>query len=219
MCCVLSPRNINIFVRVPGRRIGDRGDREILYVPNVYVPFPAPISDILIEGHNARYHVRAKPRFSVDPGLKDVSLFVVARLFIVLFLRFLEGSKGDTRKGDGEKHPENTLKTPCKHPENTLTLPFFLTFRVFFPILFVGIPFGPFQVSALCTRILCVWQVTIQAFSAGSPCLLPKKGRKIRERTEIRGSFFQGCRNSRFGKRSFCPLPKTRGFDENLRKF
>ena len=23
-------------------RIGDRGDREIVYVPNVYVPFPAP---------------------------------------------------------------------------------------------------------------------------------------------------------------------------------
>ena len=27
----------------------------------------------------------------------------------------------------------------------------------------------------------------------------------------------QGCRNGRFGKRSFCPLPKTRGFDENWR--
>ena len=27
----------------PARRIGDRGDREIVYVPNVYVPFPAPI--------------------------------------------------------------------------------------------------------------------------------------------------------------------------------
>ena len=25
-------------------RIGDRGDREIVYVPNVYVPFPAPSS-------------------------------------------------------------------------------------------------------------------------------------------------------------------------------
>ena len=51
MCCVRNPRNINIFVRVPGRedigypagRIGDRGDREIVYVPNVYVPFPAPM--------------------------------------------------------------------------------------------------------------------------------------------------------------------------------
>ena len=29
----------------------------------------------------------------------------------------------------------------------------------------------------------------------------------------------QGCRNGRFGKRSFCPLPKTGGFDENWRKF
>ena len=28
----------------PAGRIGDRGDREILYVPNVYVPFPASIS-------------------------------------------------------------------------------------------------------------------------------------------------------------------------------
>ena len=28
----------------PAGRIGDRGDREIVYVPNVYVPFPAPNS-------------------------------------------------------------------------------------------------------------------------------------------------------------------------------
>ena len=50
MCCVRNPRSISIFVRVPGRedigypagRICDRGDREIVYVPNVYVPFPAP---------------------------------------------------------------------------------------------------------------------------------------------------------------------------------
>ena len=42
MCCVRNPRNINNFVRVPGERIGDRGDGEIVYVPNVYVPFPAP---------------------------------------------------------------------------------------------------------------------------------------------------------------------------------
>ena len=26
----------------PAGRIGDRGDREIVYAPNVYVPFPAP---------------------------------------------------------------------------------------------------------------------------------------------------------------------------------
>ena len=26
----------------PAGRIGDRGDRQIVYVPNVYVPFPAP---------------------------------------------------------------------------------------------------------------------------------------------------------------------------------
>ena len=41
MCCVLNPRNINIFVQVP-KRIGDWGDREFVYVPNVYVPFLAP---------------------------------------------------------------------------------------------------------------------------------------------------------------------------------
>ena len=29
----------------PAGRIGDRGDREIVYVPNVYVPFPAPIKN------------------------------------------------------------------------------------------------------------------------------------------------------------------------------
>ena len=31
-------------VGFPAGRIGDRGDREIVYVPNVYVPFPAPKS-------------------------------------------------------------------------------------------------------------------------------------------------------------------------------
>ena len=45
-----EPKEYKHFVRVPGRedlgypagRIGDRGDREIVYVPDVYVPFPAP---------------------------------------------------------------------------------------------------------------------------------------------------------------------------------
>ena len=30
----------------PAGRIGDRGDSEIVYVPNVYVPFPAPIEKV-----------------------------------------------------------------------------------------------------------------------------------------------------------------------------
>ena len=30
--------------------------------------------------------------------------------------------------------------------------------------------------------------------------------------------FFQGCENGVFGKRCFCPLPKTGGFDEKWRK-
>ena len=30
----------------PAGRIGDRGDREIVYVPNVYVPFPAPRDEL-----------------------------------------------------------------------------------------------------------------------------------------------------------------------------
>ena len=29
---------------------------------------------------------------------------------------------------------------------------------------------------------------------------------------------FQGCENGVFGKRCFCPLPKTGGFDEKWRK-
>ena len=29
----------------PAGRIGDRGDQEIVYVPNVHVPFPAPIEE------------------------------------------------------------------------------------------------------------------------------------------------------------------------------
>ena len=29
-------------IRFPAGRIGDRGDREIVHVPNVYVPFLAP---------------------------------------------------------------------------------------------------------------------------------------------------------------------------------
>ena len=43
MCCVRNPRNIEISVR--GTRPGGSvtgGDREILYVPEIYVPFLAP---------------------------------------------------------------------------------------------------------------------------------------------------------------------------------
>ena len=43
MCCVRNPRNIKTFSSgYPDRRVGDRGDREIVYVPNVYVPLLAP---------------------------------------------------------------------------------------------------------------------------------------------------------------------------------
>ena len=54
LCAVCGIQGIfNIFVWVPGRedigypagRIGDRGDREIVYVPNIYVPFPASSSE------------------------------------------------------------------------------------------------------------------------------------------------------------------------------
>ena len=37
----------------PAGRIGDRGDRESVYVPNVYVPFPAPICDTISKGYCA----------------------------------------------------------------------------------------------------------------------------------------------------------------------
>ena len=48
MCCVRNPRNINVFVRVPGREESGSRPRglvtgvieKIVYVPNVYVPFP-----------------------------------------------------------------------------------------------------------------------------------------------------------------------------------
>ena len=50
MCCVRNPKKHKRFrpgarpggIGFPAGRIGDRGDREIVYVPNVYVPFPAP---------------------------------------------------------------------------------------------------------------------------------------------------------------------------------
>ena len=42
LCAVCgTPSNMNICVQIPGRRIGDRGDRDIVYVPIVYVPFLA----------------------------------------------------------------------------------------------------------------------------------------------------------------------------------
>ena len=42
MCCVRNLKNINMSVRYPAGRIGDRGDREIVCVKIVYVPFLAP---------------------------------------------------------------------------------------------------------------------------------------------------------------------------------
>ena len=62
---------------------------------------------------------------------------LITKEFVHLSTGKLEGSKVDTRKGDGEtpwkhpeKHPENTLETPWKyletpwkHPENTLETP------------------------------------------------------------------------------------------------
>ena len=50
MCCVWNPREHKRFrpgtrpggIGFPAGRIGDRGDREIVYVPNVDVSFPAP---------------------------------------------------------------------------------------------------------------------------------------------------------------------------------
>ena len=44
----------------PAGRIGDRGDREIVYVPNVYVPFPAPIVVIGCWGTDESEGSRAK---------------------------------------------------------------------------------------------------------------------------------------------------------------
>ena len=54
MCCVRKPKEHKRFrpgtrpggIGFPAGRIGDRGAREIVYVPNVYAPFPAPTYDL-----------------------------------------------------------------------------------------------------------------------------------------------------------------------------
>ena len=53
----------------------------------------------------------------------------------------LKGSKGHTRKGHREKHPENTLKNPEIHD-----------IQCFFPMPFVGMPFAPFQSVEKCRK-------------------------------------------------------------------
>ena len=53
----------------PAGRIGDRGDREILYVPNVYVPFPAPIKGRKQKGRSCKRAVLANaPLFRFVSG-------------------------------------------------------------------------------------------------------------------------------------------------------
>ena len=42
MCCVRNPRNINSFIRVPGREDRWPGWPRNYFAPNVYVPFLAP---------------------------------------------------------------------------------------------------------------------------------------------------------------------------------
>ena len=46
LCAVCGSQEtyVEILSGYPAGRIGDRGDREIVYVPNVYVPFLAPMS-------------------------------------------------------------------------------------------------------------------------------------------------------------------------------
>ena len=61
LCAVCGTQGIQTFssrcpagrLRYPAGRIGDRGDREIFYVPIVAVPFPAPMieSEISRRGH------------------------------------------------------------------------------------------------------------------------------------------------------------------------
>ena len=46
----------------PAGRIGDRGDREIVYVPNVYVPFPAPIPILRVDLASIQH------RFGIEIG-------------------------------------------------------------------------------------------------------------------------------------------------------
>ena len=54
-CAVCGTQETKTFSSgYPAGRIGDRGDREIVSVPNVYVPFPAPIAvepKVRLPGH------------------------------------------------------------------------------------------------------------------------------------------------------------------------
>ena len=52
----------------PAGRIGDRGDREIVYVPNVYVPFPDPIfSCVCLWGWALPNRNNGDPELTWDP--------------------------------------------------------------------------------------------------------------------------------------------------------
>ena len=52
MSCALN----KIFSsRCPAGRIGDRGDREIVHVPNLYVPFLVPTSNLEGQYHHGFY--------------------------------------------------------------------------------------------------------------------------------------------------------------------
>ena len=79
MCCARNPRNKNMFVWVPAflsgylaGRIGDRGDRGIVCVPNVYVPLLAPktfekLFDFLSERFSRRWIPKSQSQFWYPP--------------------------------------------------------------------------------------------------------------------------------------------------------
>ena len=56
LCAVCRTQGTETFSSgYPAGRIGDRGDREIVYVPNVYVPFPAPNGLLTYQTKNSEF--------------------------------------------------------------------------------------------------------------------------------------------------------------------
>ena len=83
----------------PAGRIGDRGDREIVYVPNVYVPFPAP------RKNNVAGTLAGCPRdTSPSSGLSEI--------YVISFL---------CGKGTAFSAPYNYPKNPACRTKNTMT--------------------------------------------------------------------------------------------------
>ena len=98
----------------PAGRIGDRGDREIVYVPNIYVPFPALTGEGVgakksgmsfeTQGNQTRAHtkgvVQQRPllrrvlRRLLETAFEKVLRRVLRRCLAVCFIRRKGSEKG-----------------------------------------------------------------------------------------------------------------------------